>query len=51
MEFYEAERKRLMINYEELLEKHFGKIHDPVERKQFPNFVIQGTKLVFVHQD
>ena len=29
------------------MEKTFGKIQDAFEKKQFPNFVIQGTKLVF----
>ena len=51
LEFYEAERKRLMMNFEELLEKTFGKIQDTNEKKQFPNFVIQGTKLVFVQNE
>ena len=48
LEFYSAERKRLMLDFEELLEKKFGKFIDPTQKKHFPNFVIQGTKLVFV---
>ena len=40
-----------MMNFEELLEKTFGKIQDTNERKQFPNFVIKGTKLIFVQNE
>lgn len=43
-EFYEAEKKRLSIELEEMLEKYLGKL--PSESKT-PNFKIQGAKLVF----
>ena len=51
LEFYEAERKRLMLDFQQLLEKTFGKCSQNIEKKQFPNFVINGTKLVFMNCD
>lgn len=33
-----------------MLEHHFGKINEP-EKKQMPNFVINGTKLLFINPD
>jgi hypothetical protein len=50
-EFYEAERKRLLVEFDEVLEKKIGKLHEVVEKKQTPNFVINGTKLVFINNE
>lgn len=49
-DFYEAERKRLVMEVEELFENRFGRIQQQAEPNQ-PNFVINGSKLVFIRND
>jgi len=34
-----------------MMEKIFGKIVENVEKRQSPNFVINGTKLVFLNTE
>lgn len=50
VDFYSAEKKRLIMEFEEWLEKYFGKSHFGNEPNN-PNFVISGTKLVFLNQN
>ena len=40
-----------MMDFQELMEKCFGAIAETQDKKQFPNFVIKGTKLVFEYSD
>jgi pyruvate/oxaloacetate carboxyltransferase len=47
-EFYELEKKRVIVEFEEMMEGLFGKAPEAVEKKLTPNFVISGTKLVFL---
>ena len=49
-EFYEAERKRLGMELEEIIEKLFGKMEAGVDTRT-PNFIIEGSKLIFLNKD
>lgn len=48
VQFYSNEKKKMSIQFEELMQLYFGKMQEEENR---PNFIINGAKLVFINQE